>query len=146
MQGAHAPDRRTVDQGLEFACSQNWALSKLGTFPPAAWLASTPAVAYIARARQRRRAVDGGGARRPELLGHRGEARPDGLLEVGRVDGLAPHLAVPAEDLAAQVVGHVVARLVGVDLVPRDVEVVEVPRGRVIADLVRPGGRHVRGA
>ena len=40
---------------------------------------------------------------------------------------VSPHLAVPAQNFAAERVGHVVAWLVGVYALPVDVEIVEVP-------------------
>ena len=64
--------------------------------------------------------------RRPELLGDGGEAGPNRLLKVGRVDRLPPHLAVAAEDERAELVRNAVARLLGVDSGGVDVEVVEV--------------------
>ena len=74
-------------------------------------------------------ASDGRGrlAAGPELLGDGGEARPYGVLQVATVDGLAPHLALPAQDLLARRVVHAAARLVDVDVLPVDLEVVEVP-------------------
>eukprot|EP00966_Prymnesium_polylepis_P214092 4958643-Prymnesium_polylepis.1 len=54
------------------------------------------------------------------------------LLDVRRIHGLAPHLAVAAQDAAAQRVGHVVARLVRIDRLPVDGKIVEVPGGRVV--------------
>eukprot|EP00965_Chrysotila_dentata_P013037 430392-Pleurochrysis_carterae.AAC.1 len=63
----------------------------------------------------------------PELLGDGGEARPDRLFEVARVDGLAPHLAVPAEHEAAQRTRHARARVVRIYAAPVDVQVVQVP-------------------
>ena len=65
------------------------------------------------------------------------ELGPHRLLNVGRVDGLAPHLSVAAEDEAAERVGHVVAGLVGVDGRPVDVEIIEVPRGLVVANVAQ---------
>eukprot|EP00964_Phaeocystis_antarctica_P107408 scaffold72129_cov81-Phaeocystis_antarctica.AAC.1 len=141
-------------------------------------------VEEAAEARDARRRGTGVGRRstwRPKLLGDGCEPRPHRLLQVRRVHGLSPHLAVPAEDLRAERVGHAAARLVGVDLVPPahaaqctcsayavhvqctcsayavhtqctqydpwrrrrrrldppDAEVVEVPRGVVVADVAQ---------
>mmetsp|Transcript_23422 Transcript_23422/g.59760 ORF Transcript_23422/g.59760 Transcript_23422/m.59760 type:complete len:462 (+) Transcript_23422:236-1621(+) len=76
-------------------------------------------------------------ARTPELLSNGGHAGPHSLLQIGAVDGLAPHLAMASEDLAAEVVRHVVARLIGIDGAPRHVEVVEIPRGCIVAHVAK---------
>mmetsp|Transcript_53564 Transcript_53564/g.116777 ORF Transcript_53564/g.116777 Transcript_53564/m.116777 type:complete len:248 (-) Transcript_53564:1167-1910(-) len=73
----------------------------------------------------------------PELLGDGGEARPDRLFEVARVDGLAPHLAVPAEHEAAQRTRHARARVVRIYAAPVDVQVVQVPRGVVVPNVAQ---------
>ena len=59
-------------------------------------------VEEAAEARDARRGAASVGRRstwRPKLLGDSGEPRPHSRLQVRRVDGLSPHLAVPAEDL-----------------------------------------------
>eukprot|EP00966_Prymnesium_polylepis_P189038 4379790-Prymnesium_polylepis.1 len=76
----------------------------------------------------------------PQPLGDCAEARPHGLLQIGGVDRLAPHLALPTQDEAALGgVNDVDAWLVAVERLPADVEVVKVPRvvaGRVVDESV----------
>eukprot|EP00754_Rhynchopus_humris_P030649 Rhum_TRINITY_DN15286_c0_g1::Rhum_TRINITY_DN15286_c0_g1_i1::g.147961::m.147961 len=67
-------------------------------------------------------------ARRPQALRDGGHARPHRVLEVRRVDRLAPHLAAAAENkLLAHVGRHQRARLLHVHLLPRHAQAVQVP-------------------
>ena len=71
------------------------------------------------------------------------------MHHVAGVNGLAPHLAVPAQDLLAAGVVHIAARLVAVDVLPVDLKVVQVPRLLEVANVdddvvpIRHDLRHV---
>ena len=48
-------------------------------------------------------------------------------MNVRGVDGLTPHLTVPAEHKVAEIVRHAVARFVQVHLIPSHTKVIKVP-------------------
>ena len=71
----------------------------------------------------------------PKLLGDCCEARPHRLLQVTLIDRLSPHLAVAAENKFAELWGGPAARILAVDGSPVHIEIIQIPRGGVIADV-----------
>lgn len=57
------------------------------------------------------------------------------MLNIARVDGFPPHLSVASDDHGAQGVRDASARLIRVHVTPDRVQIVEVPRVGVVADV-----------